>query len=261
MRVLKTILMTTLFLASAFTLSALDQGKMQFCRDKRSFAGYLWQNELTGTMNLHNLVLDFKSEARFTNNTQGGANFEFPLIGTRERLFIGFNYFEHSGTLLKAVNYDKLTYAPTASMKVATRFGELGGAHALSSDKDSYFDLLYGAKWIRHEIELSGTNIAKNLKQQSSWDKKMLSPFLGIGAQTNGKERVFGFGHLKFFPGSIKTIDLDANVAFRLSAHEDTVNEWYVTLGYRKFVSDSDRDDDVLKTDYQGPTFGLFGRF
>lgn len=239
---------------------------------------YSWQTSLVGDGSVKGMTVNFENESSFSKKNKAGGVLTFPVT-ENIHLSLGYNGFDHTGTINRGVSFESLNYQTGANLRLKNDWVDVTGGYQISKSETGYWDFLFGGKIGQSKIDISGFDAAAK-PISGSWSQKYPIPHLGLGAGMKMADNIFVDGSLKFMSlsvgqGNITSYDLDVNLAYKLNTQpktkqgwaipvkskNQTDSEWFATVGFRKFLVDGSFDKDSVKIGYSGPMAGIQGRF
>ncbi len=223
-----------------------------------------WKSDLSGMIDAKGMNLNLENATDIDAKTMLMAKAEWQ-VSNKNQVKIEYSKFEHSGSLMKAVTYDNLTYSPGASVKLKTNFLDVELSHLLNETRHSVWQLLCGVKF---------SNLFMRLEQQmiagirtGELDQNFRVPYMGITCSNRLSDNISLNATIKSFSfnySGAKARMTDFDLALLIGkdyAKHPSENEWYGTLGYRYFLMRGKSDGDLSEVIYSGPTFGVESRF
>lgn len=230
-----------------------------------------WRTGLEGDVNIDGLNLDLEDEADFGAKTRFGVNLSH-AFSLRSSVSLAYNSLDHSGHTTRGVTFQKQNYQPNASIRIKNYWFDVKYSHLLSvwgdaakrEENGSFIDALAGIKFVNTELNVSGRD-ALNGIISGGWDQNFPVPYIGLGAGGQLSDNIWLRGEIKYMSinaggGNIRHHDVDIGAAIRLNPGSRS-SEWYATLGYRNFHMRGEKDEDLARIGYRGPTFGIMGKF
>ena len=237
---------------------------------------YGWNSNLDGNLNVDGMVLDLDSEAGIGDENRFGFKVSH-VLSEKSSLNLSYMKNDHSGSINKAVTFDKLNYNVGAAVDIENSWVDLTYCHNLTrGDAEEhrgnkleafYLDAMLGVKFTSAKVSVAGRNPTTNAYQQDSWSEDFPVPYLGLTAGGQLAKNLWLKGHLKYISvnaggNDALHADYGLNLALKLNPNsgvEET--EWFVDLGYQGVKYDVDSDSDNAELKYSGPTLGVMARF
>ena len=234
----------------------------------RQFKGamlYGWNQKLIGDVDIQGLKADLTGDAAIGDRVGTGFSFFLP-INRRTTLLGSYDSFDHSGILTRDVTFQRKLYKPGARVRFQNSWVDLTGARRVKQFEGGHGDVLYGMKLCRSELDLRGYAPVINSFQKASWNTMFPIPYLGLGGGARVTSHMLVLAHLKasVLPSTGGTLftsfDFDLNGSWRMN-RPTSKDEWFLTLGFRRFSASGDLGDEHIDIGYGGPLWGLMVRF
>jgi len=233
-------------------------------RRRRNAEVAFWQSSLGGGLVTHGMDLDLDGGVDISRRNRFDLAFQTSLT-RRDHVSASFFAFEHEGTLAGRVTYDARLYTPGAAVEQRERQFDLGGSRTLHHGARGWVDMLYGAKWLQVDFDMTQTVPAG--RQTAFWNQHYTVPYLGVAGRSRLGSWSWVTGGWKFSSlgsggDSVRTSDLDLGVLVGVRPDRESHQvDWYGRLGFRDFRFHGDDGNSESRVEFRGPTFGVTGEF
>lgn len=234
-----------------------------------------WKSSLDGNIQVDGTPVDLDSDADMGSENRVGFRINH-VLNDKCALELSYMKNDHSGTINKAIEFEKKKYDANASMRLQNSWFDLTYSHNLSRAKQAdkagrevfYLDGLVGVKFSKAQIDVAGKSdptVVIPVTYNESWSETFPVPYLGLAAGGQIADNVWLKGYIRYMKvnagGTDAThSDYGINAALKLNPNS-TDTEWFIDLGYRGVKYDIESDGDRADLRYTGPTLGVFARF
>ncbi|MFZ2960890.1 MAG: hypothetical protein WA705_28765 [Candidatus Ozemobacteraceae bacterium] len=222
-----------------------------------------WNNRLDGNIVSKGMSLGLNSDVSTKSETSPTIS-AVVVLTPKDRIKASYVDLSHTGSLNKAVVYDKKPYSPGASVKMETSLVDVEGFRELKKSSKTILGLLYGVTFTNSTFEMA-QYLAGN-RQVGNYYNEFAFPYLGL-AMTSQLGKYIGFnasikGLAWGGDDQIHNHDLELKFLFGRDYAKNPSNaEWYGFLGYRDFRLSTSFENESDEIGYSGPIFGFECRF
>lgn len=254
-----------------------------------------WRNYLEGSLGFANagydLKADFKKNANFDYKTVAVLGYTYTLgaysdLALRTSITKNSGSFRASGATNVLLNNIAFGAGGVSNIAADMRFSDfelLASRELAYAERNGFFDLVYGAKFIRLSLDLRDSDFG----MENHYLRQLAVPVAGFHAQCRIDDKFKAFAW--FYAGRSKadngasekkydTLDLDAGIEYQFKPREPEYTEvgpdrvpepaplsgsveWSVRLGYRERYFRETMGANVIKIDHGGPEIKFNAKF
>lgn len=235
----------------------------------------IWQNELTGSLNLgnagYNLRTNFKGDGDFGKKTTPGFGWMYN-IGKLSDVYIHYNKVENSGRLraigtgavsFNGTNYTVVGGVATIDLNLKMDIFDILGAREITKGENGYLDFVYGFKIMKCSFDAVD---AANVNNRASYNVTLPLPNFGVRGVYFINKDWNAYGQFSGFSlnrsgkgGTLKYIDF--GVEYKIKKQTSKNVDWSVMLGYKDEYIKGNDDNNNIVIEHKGPQFKVVGRF
>lgn len=250
------------------TATALIFAPMALANDKTPTYGDVgvWRNKIYGRVEAENLDVNLENEMDNSAKSSFTVGGEI-LINDNWKADLHYASLKHEGTVNKAVRFYNTNFNASANLKMDVALFDLGFYKNMKKAEDTNFDLGFGVKFAKSEVDLTGT--AAGVTVNENYSVTIPIPYFGIKYRSKISETVWGVVDGKYMSintnkGKVTTGDFSFGVEIPFKKAEDIRakdTEWSFGLGYRDFAVKGEVDDNNIRLGYKGVWGALMAKF
>lgn len=267
----KTIVIVLLILALAIPATSFARER----KYKHEGELTIWQNELSGSLNLsnagYNLRTNFKGDGNFSKETTAGLGWVYN-IGKLSDVYIHYNKIENSGRLravgtgavaFNGINYTVVGGVATIDMNLKMDIFDILGAREITRGENGHIDFVYGLKIMKCSFNAVD---AANAANTSNYDITLPIPNFGVRGVYHMSKDWDAYGQFSGFSlnrsgksGTLKYLNF--GVEYKIKKQTSQNVDWSVALGYKdEYIKGTDGNNNIV-IEHRGPEFKIIGRF